>query len=94
MSEQQLGEFDALCRAAEGAVQLAGLGPRTLEALDAECELWEERSEMAIGGMGADPERSIEGLRRILRAPEISARQAAVASLMLARLRRHVDARA
>ena len=89
----QLGEFEALCRAAEGAVQLAGRRG-SLDALDAECELWEERSGMAPGGMGADPAQSIEGLRRILRAPEVTPRQAALASIALARLRRHVDAHA
>ena len=86
---QQLSELDALCRAMEGAAQLAGRGP-CLDALDAECELW-SHPKFPPGGMAADPARSIEGLRRIIRAPEASPRAAAVASIMLARLRRHID---
>ena len=91
---EQLGEFEALCRAAEGAVQLAGSGASldASGALDAECELWEQRNGMAPGGLGADPARSIEGLRRILYAPATTARQAALASILLARLRRRIDA--
>lgn len=65
----QLGELDALCRAMEGVCELAGRGPRTLEALDAECELWSHKT-LPPAGMAADPQRSIEGLRRIIRAPE------------------------
>ena len=86
---EQLGELDALCRAMEGVAQLAGRGP-CLEALDAECELW-SHPKLPPGGMAADPQRSIEGLRRIIRAPEASPRAAAVASIALARLRRHLD---
>ena len=90
---EQLGEMEALCRAMEGVAQLAGRGP-CLEALDAECELWEERPGVPAGGMAENPQRSIEGLRRIIRAPEASPRAAAVASILLARLRRHCDRRA
>lgn len=80
----ELSELEAMCRAAEGAVQLAGSGR---EALDAELELWEDRSPAAPpGGMAADPERSIAGLRRIVRAPETPPRAAALASMLLARL--------
>ena len=67
---RHLGELDALCRAMEGVAQLAGRGP-CLEALDAECELW-SHPKLPPGGMAADPQRSIEGLRRIIRAPEVS----------------------
>lgn len=89
---EQLGELDALCRAMEGVAQFVGHGPRTLEALDAECELW-SHPKLPPGGMAADPARSIEGLRRIIRAPEVSPTSAAVASIVLARLRRHLDGR-
>ena len=88
---EQLGELDALCRAMEGVAQLAGRRA-SLDALDAECELW-SHSKLPPGGMAADPERSLAGLRRIIRAPEVSPTSAAVASIVLARLRRHVDAR-
>lgn len=89
--EQHLGELEALARAMEGVAQLAGRGP-CLEALDAECELW-SHPKFPPAGMAADPARSIEGLRRIIRAPEpsVSPTTAAVASIVLARLRRHVD---
>lgn len=87
---EPLSEFESLARSMEGAVQLAGLG-RT--ALDSECELWEARGGMAPGGLGADPERSLEGLRRLSREPSLTPREAALVDILRARLRRHVEAR-
>ena len=87
---EPLSELQSLMRSMEGAVQLAGLG-RT--ALDSECELWEARPGMAPGGMAADPERSLEGLRRLSREPSLTPREAALVEILRSRLRRHVEAR-
>ena len=46
---------------------------------------------MEPGGMGADPVRSMDGLRRIIRDPSVTPRESALAAIMLARLKKHVS---
>lgn len=84
--DEPLSELESLCRSMEGAVQLAGTGR---VALDSECELWEGRKGLAPGGMGADPERALEGLKRLSREPSLTPREAALVEILRCRLRKH-----
>ena len=79
-----LGDLDVLLSISNGFCELAG-NPEGLEAIDAECELWQERGDMKPGGM-VDAAGSLPELRRRLavmaRRPELTDRQRAIVSIL------------